>query len=158
MALVTSFGTGYFTGHSHGVDSQKVADQFSIDKVNAKIEENKRIANAEMANAQQAVIELQAEREKFKTKIEQERQTNVETTNKLHDAYAAYSLRFRSDDQRSWCGGENSVPATGTASGDNGTSVCVISDETSKSLRNIAYEADQLRDDYRLLYDWAHKP
>lgn len=156
LALFISFGTGYEAGHKGGVNAQKIADQAGIDKVNAQIAENKRIAYAELANSQQEVIATQVERDKFKTQLEQEHQTNVETTNKLRDAYSAYGLRFRAEVERSGASSQDGVPSEGHAASDASAPVCQLSDATTKSLRDIAYDCDTLRDDYKLLYDWAH--
>lgn len=155
VALLSVFGTGYGVGHSHGVDSQKVADQQAIDKVTAQIAENKRIANAELTNALNGVIAIQTERDKFKTKLQQEHQENVQTTDRLHSAYESIRLRFAADPARSGASCDNALPTKGNAPGNDGTSVCQLSEEATRSLRQIALDADRLRDDYKLLYDYV---
>ena len=143
--------------HEQGAVSQNVADQKVIDSVREGIDKNKQIANAKLANALSDVIAVQVERDKIKSLLLQEHQINAETTNKLRDAYSAYGLRFRSDAAGCGASGANTMPAEGNTPRHDVPAVCQLSDATAKSLREIAFDADRLRDDYKLLYDWANK-
>jgi hypothetical protein len=142
IALLVVFGFGYRTG-SNAVTVKYQAD---IAKQNAEAQQ---IINDNNDKLQT----LQVERDTIKSKLENERQANVKTTNDLRTKLASTSLRFKSS-----TGGKGSTDSlsetTNTASNTNSTSTELPTTITA-SLRELAYDCDTLRDDYALLYNFV---
>ena len=146
-----------YEGHKVGVNSQKVADQAQFDKYNSDIAAQKAQASAELASANTEVIAQKTKSDKLTHDLEVAHETDTQNTNRIHNLSMAYSLRFASAENSGRGDGSADAKAgTGDAAGDTGAAVCQLSDEASKSLDSIAYDADTLRDDYALLYKWAH--
>lgn len=154
VVLALCAGSAY-EGHSIGVDSQKVADQVEFDRINAAITAQKAHANAELLAAN---TETRAQKERSDTlthKLENEHADNQNLTERNRVALDAIRLRFSADPARCGSGGADSKTDCGTATGDASTTVCQLSDQADKSLKAIVHDADTLRDDYKLLYDWS---
>lgn len=157
LAVSLWFG-GYFSGKSAGINIQKVADQAQLDDINQKLADQKAEANKKYREQQSTIIALQHEREIFKTKLEKEHVKNQDTTNRLRDAYAAYGLRFRAAEDSGCGAGAGCAEGTGTGgSGDAGAKVVQLPEAIARNLRQLAFDADQLNDDYRLCYGYANK-
>lgn len=161
ILLIGLFGGGlyaYEEGVKHGKLIQSAADTMAIKVVNDKIDANKVEANTLLQNSLNDVIALQTERDQLRTKLLKEHQNNVQTTNKLHAAYAAYSLRFTAENVGSGSGGAGKVSdKTGTAS-NTASTVIQLPDQIAKNLHELAYDCDSLNDDYKLLYNAVHSP
>jgi hypothetical protein len=165
--LAGSWFGGHHQGYKVGVNEQKVADQKTIDAANARtqgiidgyniqIVEQKADANLKYRKAQADVIEALAERDTFKTKLGEEHVKNQDLTNRLRDAYAAYGLRFAvpAEDARHWCGGGGAEAAGLKTSGDAPPAVIQLPEALARNLRQFAYDADELNDDYKLCYGY----
>ena len=140
-----------------GVDSQAVKDQAQFDDINKRISDQNTEANAKYRQAQQEVIDLVVERDTLKTKLEADRASNRKVTDDLRVKYSGLQLRFRAaETARPGCsGGGTESPPSGTPSNPS-PAECVVSGEVTADLRAIAFDADTLTDDYKLLYEWAH--
>lgn len=158
VALAAAFGGGDYLGHGRGIDEQKVADQKIFDQINAGLAKQKAEANALYQQAQADIIALQAERDDLKTTLEKEREEARKTTDDLRSKYAGLSLRFRSVQS----GGNRPNGAGAQSAGGNPASpatasVLQLPDQVAGNLRQLAFDADKLRDDYALCYGYANK-
>ena len=141
-----------------GVDSQAVKDQAQFDDINKRISDQKAEANSKYRQVQQEVIDLVVERDELKTKLEADRASNRKVTDDLRVKYSGLQLRFRAaETSRTGCSGGGTESATSGPASNTSTAECVVSGEVATDLRAIAFDADTLRDDYKLLYDWAHQ-
>ncbi len=155
LALVAGAGV---KGHSMGVQAQKVADQVEFDRINAAITKQKAEAAAIMQGKQAEIIALQQQRDSFKTQLEVKDAQNRKATADLTRKYSGLQLRFRAV-QSAGCGagGSGTVPSSANAAGDAGTVVAVLPDAITVNLRQLAIDADNLRDAYALCYAYATK-
>lgn len=159
LAIVGAGGGGFASGHHFGTAAQKVADQSEFDRINKQIAERKAVADAMYRNAQAVIIQQAVDMAQADNQREKERQSNVKTINDLRSRYAAVGLRF-STGQASGLGGcrlgadgQSADPA-----GNYGTAEIQLPDQIERRLRDIAYDADALKVDYTILYNWAHDP
>ncbi len=156
LGAAALFGADHF-GHSRGVDQQKAEDQKIFDQVNAERVAQKAAANSILQAKLTEIIALQAERATLLTKLETEHAANQKATNDLRAKFAGERLRFQSaKDAGNRADGSDPMPAQGDAADNASPAECVLSAEATERLRGIAYDADTLRDDYKMLYDWAH--
>lgn len=158
IALAAAFFGGDHLGHGRGVNEQKVADQKQFDQINAERAKQKAEANALYQQAQADIIALQADRDALKTTLEKEREEARKTTDDLRTKYAGLSLRFRSVQS----GGNRQDGAGAKGAGGNpaspaATTVLQLPDQVAGNLRQLAFDADKLRDDYALCYGYANK-
>ena len=155
-ALIGLLSGGVYTyeaGVHHGETTQYAIDQIEIAKVNKKVVDNNTIASNLLIAKQSEVIMKQMELDKAKTQLQQEHQKNVQTTNKLHAAYAAYSLRFQATDGNAGQSGANTLSASGDQASNAASAVIQLPDKIARNLRQLAYDCDSLNDDYKLLYN-----
>jgi len=158
LTVVVSASAGAYLGFDYGTSKQKAADQHEIDKVNKVIAENKVKANAAYRAEASKVIALQSQLAAFKYKLEKSHVQNQETTNRLRDAYSAYGLRFRvEDDARRWGSGSGPSTTEGSTPGDEGAKIVQLPEEITRNLRQLSFEADQLNDDYKLCYGYVNR-
>lgn len=158
IALSAAFFGGDYLGHGRGVNEQKVADQKKFDEINAERATQKAEANAIYQQAQADIIALQVERDALKTTLEKEREEARKTTDDLRTKYAGLSLRFRS--VQSGGDRENGAGTQGAGSNPAGpatASVLQLPDQVAGNLRQLAFDADKLRDDYAECYGYANK-
>lgn len=148
---------GVHYGTKVGIDSQKAADQSIFDDYNASIAKQKVEANNKLRDKNAEIVATLVERDNFKSQLETEHVKNTEITNKLAAAYSAYSLRFRAEENsRRGNGGSGSGDAKNQGPGNATTTIVQLPDEITRNLRQLAYEADQLNDDYKLCYGYVH--
>jgi hypothetical protein len=156
IALATTNLGSYFYGMGIGKDKQAVADQVQFDEINQKLTDQKAEANAKYRDAQGSIIALQEQRDKFKNQLGEQHVKNQALTNKLRDSYDAYGLRFdASEVARCWRGGRLAKGAECDATGNAGATEIQLPESLARALQSIAYDADQLADDYRLCYGYV---
>jgi hypothetical protein len=152
IALLSAGGIGFIEGHKVGVNTQKAADQVEFDRINRERAQQKAIAETEARTQRDEVIAVLAERDKFKSQLGAQHVENQTLTRRLADAYAAYSLRFQTPVQDGWCGGSST--ASGATEGQSAstprTAVVQLPDALARDLRQLARQADELNDDYKL--------
>lgn len=158
IALLTVSTVGGFAyGHKVGVNEQKASDQGQFDAINKQTTDQKTEANAKYRAAQDANLALMIERDKLKTNLGNEHEKNRAATDALRTQYTGIGLRFTAETPRlgnsSGCTqGAGSDPAsTPTAT------VIQLPDAITDNLQQLAFDADQLADNYRLCYGWAEK-
>lgn len=155
IALAVAGAGGYVEGHKFGVDQQSVADQAQFDKVNADIAKQKADANATYKAKADEALALTAQRDQLKNQMEVQHAKDSKATDDARTQLAGERLRF-AQDSGSGGGGSSTSSANANPASNNGPATCELSEQTSEPLKQIVYDADKLRDDYALLYNWSH--
>ena len=157
LLLIAVAVGGYSFGHKYGTATQAATDQKTFDSINAQLTKQKADANALMQGKQAEIIALQTERDNFKTQLEAQYAQNRKATESLRGQLASVKLRFAAaKNTGSGTNGSSTVSGTSNAAGNAATTYCVVSDTVDATLKSIVHDADTLRDDYTLLYNWAH--
>lgn len=159
VLAVISAGVGGCTyGHGTGIDEQKAADQVQFDKYNRDIDEQKTKANALYRKAQDANLALMTERDQLKTTLEKQHAINQAATAALRDKYFGVGLRFSTRQTAGFGSGGGRAQSSGVdpASSEPATLV-QLPGEIAADLRRLAFDADQLADDYRKCYGYANQ-
>lgn len=144
-------------GYARGVAEQKATDQKEFDRINKALAEQKAEANKLFAQKSAEVLALMQERAQLNQRLETQHAENQAATAALRDKYAGVGLRFRATEAPGrGDGGGSTTGAQANPAGHSTAPVCVVSREVDADLKSIAYDADTLRDDYKLLYEWAH--
>lgn len=157
LAIIIAGVGGCTYGHGTGVDEQKVADQTQFDKLNQDITDQKTKANALYRKAQDDNLALMTERDQLKTTLEKQHAINQAATAALRDKYFGVGLRFNAESPRLGNGGGSTQGAgTDPASAEPATLV-QLPGEIAADLRRLAFDADQLADDYRKCYGYANQ-
>jgi hypothetical protein len=157
LFLAGTHWKAYHSGHSTGVLEQKAEDQVQFDKINADITKQKAEAAAILAKANAEILAGVAREADVKTQLEKTRETNRKATNDLANQLAGHRLQFAAQGPGSWGSGPGSGGAETKTTSDSGAATCIVSEAVDRSLKAIVLDADTLRDDYKLLYDWAHR-
>ena len=150
-------GAGY-EGYARGEDAQKVTDQKQFDEINKELTAQKAEANRLLQDALLGNLKLMAERDKLKNQLGEQDVKNRKATAELTARYSGQRLQFRAaqdSGNRANCGGTLSSPSN--ASGTSSTSVVTLPDEIAGNLRQLARDADDLADAYRLCYGYANQ-
>jgi hypothetical protein len=151
----------YTEGYTHGVDAQKATDQVEFDRIERDITEQKAQANALYQSALADIVKAQAANDQFKTQLEKAREINRSQTNDIARRLAGQRLRFAADPpaQAAGCGagGGGAASSPPEAPRDASPAACVVSAAVDTALKSIVFDADTLRDDYKLLFEWAHR-
>ena len=158
LAIITAGVGGCTYGHGTGVDEQKAADQLQFDKYNQDITDQKTKANALYRKAQDDNLALMTERDQLKTTLEKQHAINQAATAALRDKYFGVGLRFSARQTAGFGSGSGSAQGTGTDSAGAEPAASVqLPGEIAANLRRLAFDADQLADDYRKCYGYAEK-
>lgn len=159
LALI---GVGVYE-HSAGVDDgiaqQKVADQGEFDAINKKLAANKAEAAEILRKKQAENVALMSERDALKTTLEQQRQAHEKENRDLRTQYANLKLRFTvAGDGRSGIGGGSPATASGDAASAAAPGIVVeLPDKIANDLRQLAFDADELRTAFAVCYGYATK-
>lgn len=148
--------SGYAVGKSHGVTAQKVEDQRAIDSINKQLSDQKTEAAAILKRSNDDLQAARDERDGIKDQMEKQHVKDQSVTNALRDKYAGLSLRFVTKTPGCGSSGADTVPQAGGAASNTSTAVVQLPDTLARDLRQSAAACDSLKDDYKLLYDWAH--
>lgn len=146
-------------GHRRGVNEQKVEDQIQFDTINAQRAAQKVTANALYRGAQAEIITLQEARANLHNQLGTEHAANQTATNNLRRELSSVRLHFAAQQGAGgyWPDGPGTTSPTPNPAGDASPAVCVVSREVDEALKAIVYDADSLRDDYTLLYNYVHR-
>lgn len=152
LSIVVSGAAGFSSGHRSGVTDQKAADQVQFDKINRDTVEQKAQANALYRQQQDANIAMMLERDQLKTKLEKQHAIDTANTAALRDKYTGLGLRFTAEAPRlgnsSGCAKSAGIdPASAETS-----AIVQLPDALAANLRRLAFDADQLADDYLECY------
>lgn len=160
LAAVLAFlgfgAASYAYGDHHGVLTQKVADKGAIDKVNKDLTDQKTQAAAILKKSNDDLQVARDERDAMTKKLENEHVANQAATTALRDKYAGLGLRFVAKAPGCGSSSTNTVPQADEPAGNTSTAVIQLPDSLAGELRQSAAACDSLKDDYKLLYDWAH--
>lgn len=155
--LLSAAGVGYWQ-HGEGRAAQKVADQVQFDRINDDITKQKAQADATYRAAQDANVKLMVERDQLKTKLEKMYATDQLATDAVRDKYAFVGLRFATSKSAGSGGGSGSATSTGPDASSPATSAVVeLPRALASDLRQLALDADKLRDDYALCYRYLNE-
>lgn len=159
LLLVLSLCAGSaYEGHKIGVNAQKAEDQQQFDAINQKLAEQKAAAAQQYRDKQAGIIARQHDQEVFKANLEKEHVKNQDTSNRLRDAYAAYGLRFRAAESAGSGDSDRCPEGPGAGCAGNASAAIVqLPEALTRNLRQLAYDADRLNDDYRLCYGYVNK-
>ncbi len=138
-----------------GENNQKVADQAIFDQYNKAISDLHTKAMNELQSANKQAMDRKLASDKITKQLEVARETDKQKTEQLRRYADAYSLRFAASNSAGGEGGNNAETNQGGTTNNTGTATCELSAEASRSIKSLVYDADTLRDDYRLLYDWV---
>lgn len=164
LAILAAIGlagfTGYKSGHHNGVNQQKVLDQVEFDRINGKLTTQKSEADVTFRRLSAEAIAKQAEVDAFKTQLEMNRAKNQNVIDGLRRDLASRGLRFTAPAEAAGCGGGGGSPQgpeIKTARAD-ATTVIELPRKITEDLRQLTFDADQLRVEYQRCYDWANAP
>ena len=146
----------YEGGYQHGVDHQKALDQVTIATMNKAIETQKDQAAAKYKDLSDQVIAAMAERDKIKTQLEAKAHELETARNAIRDHDAGLGLRFAAKSAGPGCSGDRPQGTGASPAVDAPTAVVQLSDEAAAALRALAYDADQVADDYKICYAYTH--
>lgn len=144
LICVFSFGFGYKTGGN----AIRVEYQASIDQQKAAAD---KIIQENIVSIEKAISENEA----TKQKLDNERQKNVKITNDLRIKFANNGLRFKSNQ----CGasGSNTMSTKSDSAIYSNSTTIELPSEITRSLQELAYDCDTLKDDYTLLYNFTQE-
>ncbi len=145
----------FTAGHHVGGLTQKAADQAQFDRINGEIAAQKAEANAAYRKAQDANVALLTARDKFKNDLEKQHAQSQADTASIFSTYSGVGLRYAGQSAGSGAAGGSTASASGNPSGVDPTADVQLPDAIARDLRQLALEADQLRDDYSLCYRYA---
>lgn len=157
LALI---GVGMYE-HSEGVDDgiaqQKVTDQGEFDTINKTLAKNKADAAEILRKKQAENVALMSERDALKTTLEQQRQAHEKENLNLRTQYASLKLRFTvaSDGRSGVSGGSPATTASGAPGAASPGIVVELPDTIAADLRQLTFDADQLRTAYGVCYGYA---
>ena len=158
LSIIAAAGAGFASGHHSGVSDQKVIDQAQFDRINQATAERKTQANALYRQKQDANLALMVERDQLKTRLEKQYAINTATTTALRDKYFGVGLRFSTRQTARLGNGGGSAQAAGAdPAGDEPAATVQLPGEITADLRRLAFDADQLVDDYRKCYGYAEQ-
>lgn len=156
LASLVGVGTWMYGA---GGDAQQVEDQAQFDRINTERGQQKDQADVKYRAKQAEVIALQAERDGFKNQLEKERNDRRMETDALRTRYSGVGLRFRTTEGAvAGDRGGRAGSAEGNAAGADGPAVFQLPDALASDLRQFAFEADRLKDEYATCYRWATGP
>lgn len=155
LMIVIAAG-GFFAGHHVGENAQKVADQAQFDGINQKLADQKTEAAGILKERNAENLALMAERDQLKTDLEKTREDNRKATDDLRRKYSSVGLRFQpAQAAGAGCGGRGAEGASADPSGVDAPTAVELPAALTASLRQIAYDADTLADEYRECYGYA---
>lgn len=156
VALLAAFA--YRSGHSNGVDSQKVFDQAQFDTINSQLAHQKVEANAKLQAALEANIrDVVAHDTKLK-ELSEQHLVDAAATAALGDKLATVGLRFRPA-EATGCRVSSVVAAAaqGSSPGAPQAVAMELPTEITTNLRQLARTADELRDNYAVCYAYVNR-
>ena len=150
-----------YKGFVRGVDAQKAIDQVVFDKINQELSDAKETAARVYRELANKVLAEAARADAFKSDLEKARAINQSKTNDMARKLAGMRLRFASaaGPEGAGCrtGGDRASSIAPAPPGDAAAASCVLSGPVETAIKLIVFDADTLRDDYKLLYEWAHR-
>lgn len=157
LSLIVAGAAGFTSGHHFGVNGQKAADQVQFDKINQDIADRKAQANAIYRKNQDDNLALMVERDQLKTTLEKEHANHQAATTALRDKYSGLGLRFTAEAPRLGNGGGCAQSAGTDPAGSDSAAIIQLPGAIAADLRRLAFDADQLADDYQKCYGYAEQ-
>ena len=150
-----------YQGYVRGADAQKSIDQKIFDAINAELAAHKASAEKLFRELANKVLAETARADAFKTELEKARAINRNLTNDTARQLAGVRLRFAAETSTTGAacrpGGASASSSAAAPAGDAAAASCVLSGPVETAIKLIVFDADNLRDDYKLLYEWAHR-
>ena len=168
--LLAAITAGLYRVHSHiegkgyvrGIDAQKAIDQPVFDRINTDLAEQKSSAEKLFRELANKVLAETARADAFKNDLEKARAINRNLTNDTARQLAGVRLRFAAESSSptsASCRSGGTSPGSSQAApaSDTATPSCVLSGAVEAAIKLIVFDADTLRDDYKLLYEWVNR-
>ena len=150
-----------YKGYVRGADAQKAIDQKIFDAINKELGDAKETASRVYRELANKVLAEAARADAFKTDLEKARAINRNLTNDTARQLAGVRLRFAAESSAASAacgpGGGGTGSSQAAPASNAGPAACELSAKAAGTLREIVFDADTLRDDYRLLYEWANR-
>jgi hypothetical protein len=154
---IASLGVVGTWQHHAGVVEQKAECQRDFDRINAAIAKQKAQASSMYQAKQAEVITALAERDQFKNQVEKERNEHRVETDTLRARFAGLGLRFRpAEGAGSGAGSGSAGGPQGDATGAAAPADVQLPDQVAGDLRQLAFEADRLKDEYGACYRYVN--
>jgi hypothetical protein len=142
-----------------GGDAQQVEDQREFNRINTERAQQTDQANVKYRAKQDEVIAAQAERDGFKNQLEKERGEHRIETDALRARYAGLGLRFRpSQGATTGDRGGRTGSTEGNTAGADAPADLQLPDAVTGDLRQLAFEADRLKNEYAACYRYVNGP
>lgn len=143
LVAVFIFGFGYKSGGN----AVRVEYQTAL-------QEQQAIANEMIQANINKVQSTIAENETIKQKLERERRTNAKTTHDLRIKLSTNSLQFTPSSGQ---GGTDTMSTEGSSPSNARTAPIQLPEQITRSLQELAFDCDTLKDDYTLLYNFTQE-
>lgn len=151
-------GDGF--GHRRGINEQKAADQVRFDQINKDLSDQKAEAFSTYQRLAAEIVARQEAADTLKTQLEMNRVKNQKVIDDLRTDLASRGLRFATTTENAGCrdGGGGAEGGKGQTPGAPATTIVELPRKITEDLRQLTFEADQLRIEYQRCYDWVNSP
>lgn len=158
-AVILAVGIGAErAGYQRGVNAEKVASQGKLDKLNDDLAKQEALANHELEVANAENMRIVSEREKLKHQLGANREKAVVAANELRNVLAVERLRFGTTEPAiSGTSCDSAKAGSGSSPSVASPTIVQLPDAVTRDLRSFAYDAEKLRIDYQLCYDYAQQ-
>lgn len=157
LGLVGAAAGGFVLGDRYGTNNQKAADQTQFDRINTERASQTASANALYRAAQDRNVALMAERDKFKTELENHYADDQKATDAHRRELASVGLRYAGKSSGSRDCGSGTGSASGNSAAAPASAVYELPASITADLRQLTLDADNLADAYRLCYNYTIK-
>lgn len=142
--------------HHQGELSKGAEDQKQFDQINDDLATQKSDAAAILARNMADNVALMTERDSLNTQLEKAHAQHTTDTNALRDRFAGVGLRFKPT-EAAGCGpgGADKVSTAASPSVPAAGADVELPTAIAGRLRQLAFDADTLADNYRMCLSWA---
>lgn len=153
IALMAVGAAGLAEGRHIGLVEQSQTDQKQFDAINAGLTAQKAQAAKLLADTNSENMAILKQRTDLQTQLEKAHVAAQIATDSLRTQLAGSSLRFASPESTGSGASGGSAKATGqSADSPAATAVIQLPDKITSDLRQLAYDADALKDSYTACY------
>lgn len=161
VALMYAYNTVHDDGVEQGQGEQQKADQKTLDDINVQLSKQKADADALYLAKVKEVLDTVKQRDAFKKQLGEANEKDRLSTEAHHVELAGQQLRFATSCNPTNAGGGGSGGSAaspgGTAAANDATTIVQLPAKITSDLRQLAFDADRLADEYRKCYGYANK-